>query len=65
MIQLENCLVDLNEIWYGHYSIWDYCKIILLDFIQLVIPTWQRNKLGEVLSTLVPLAVISKSDVWL
>jgi hypothetical protein len=44
MIQLENQM-DLDEIWYGHYAIGEYPKIILFNFLQLAIPTWQINKL--------------------
>jgi hypothetical protein len=45
MIQLKNNYVDLDEIWYRRYAIGDYTKIILYNFLQLVIPTWQMKKL--------------------
>jgi hypothetical protein len=44
MIQLENRQADLDETWYGHYAIGDYPKIVLFNFLQSVIPTWQMNK---------------------
>jgi hypothetical protein len=34
MIQLENRWMDLDEIWYGHYAIGDYPKIVLFNFLQ-------------------------------
>jgi hypothetical protein len=36
MIQLENRWMDLEEIWYGHYAIGDYPKIVLYNFLQSV-----------------------------
>jgi hypothetical protein len=36
---------DLDEIWYGRYAIGEYPKILLLNFLQSVIPTWWTNKL--------------------
>jgi hypothetical protein len=45
MIQLENRWMDLDEILSGHYAIGDYRKIVLVNFLQLVIPTWRTNKL--------------------
>jgi hypothetical protein len=45
MIQLENRCVDLDEIWYGLYAIGGYAEIMLLNFLQSVIPTWRMNKL--------------------
>jgi hypothetical protein len=45
MIQLENCWTDLDEIWYGCYTIGDYPKIVFYNFLQLVILTWQAKKL--------------------
>jgi hypothetical protein len=37
--------MDLDEIWYGRHAIGDYPEIILYNFLQLVIPAWQANKL--------------------
>jgi hypothetical protein len=45
MIQLENCWTDLDQIWYGCYAIGEYPETVLYNFFQLVIPTWQMNKL--------------------
>jgi hypothetical protein len=45
MIQLESSWTNLDEMWYGCYAIGDYPKIVLYNFLQLVIPTWQVNKL--------------------
>jgi hypothetical protein len=45
MIHLENHWMDLDEIWYGRYAIGDYLEIVIFDFLQSVIPTWQTNKL--------------------
>jgi hypothetical protein len=44
MIQIENCWTDLDEIWYGRRAIGDYPEVVLLNFIQSIIPTWQMNK---------------------
>jgi hypothetical protein len=44
MIHLENRWTDLDEIYYGHYDIGDNPKIVLFNFLQLVIPTWRTNK---------------------
>jgi hypothetical protein len=41
----------LDEIWYGHYAIGVYPKIVHSDFLQSVIPILQMNEL-EVGSTL-------------
>jgi hypothetical protein len=43
MIQQENRWMDLGGIWYGCYAIGDYLKIILQNFLQLLIPTWQAD----------------------
>jgi hypothetical protein len=53
--------MDLDEIWYGCYATGDYPKIVLLNFLQPVIPTW-REQTYEVGSALAPLATYS--DVW-
>jgi hypothetical protein len=45
MIQLENWWTDLDEIGYGGYAVGDTPKIVLLNFLPSVIPTWQMNKL--------------------
>jgi hypothetical protein len=39
MIQLENRWTDLDEILYGYYATGFHPKIILLNFLQSVIPT--------------------------
>jgi hypothetical protein len=44
-IQLDNHWTDLDEIWYGHYAIGDYPKIVILNFLQSVIPTSRTKKL--------------------
>jgi hypothetical protein len=43
--QLENCWTDLDELWYGHYTIGVYPTIILFRFLQSVILTSQAYKL--------------------
>jgi hypothetical protein len=45
MIQLKNCWIDIDEIWYGLYAIGVYPKILLFNFLQLVIPIWWTNEL--------------------
>jgi hypothetical protein len=40
MIQIGNCWMDLDEIWYGHYAMGVYPKIVFFNFLQHVIPTW-------------------------
>jgi hypothetical protein len=45
IIQLENLWTDVDEICYGRYAIGVYPKIVLSNFLQSVIPTWQANKL--------------------
>jgi hypothetical protein len=32
MIQFENHWTDLDEIWYGHYAIEGYPKLVLFNF---------------------------------
>jgi hypothetical protein len=39
--------MDFDEIWYGHYAIGGYPKIVHSNFLQLVIPTWQMHELGS------------------
>jgi hypothetical protein len=46
IIQFKNWM-DLDEIWYGYYAIGHYSKVVLFSFPQLIIPTWQANKLME------------------
>jgi hypothetical protein len=43
MIQLENCRAVLDKIWYERYAIVIYSKIIILNFLQSVIPTRRTN----------------------
>jgi hypothetical protein len=45
MIQLENSWTDLGEIWYGRYAIGNHPKIVLCNFLLLVIPEWRTKKL--------------------
>jgi hypothetical protein len=45
MIQLENRWTYLDEIWFGPHVIGDYLKIVLLNFLQSVIPPWRTSKL--------------------
>jgi hypothetical protein len=66
MIQLENRLTDLDEIWYERYAIGEYPKIVLFNFLQSVIPTWRTTKnLWGWIDTSAPLAIGPYSDVWL
>jgi hypothetical protein len=51
MIQLENCLTDMDEVLYG---IGVYPKIVLFNFLQLVILTWQMNELLMLVDTSAP-----------
>jgi hypothetical protein len=44
--------MNLDEIWYGCYAIGGCSKLVLFNFLQLVIPT-----------ALAPLAIGSYSDV--
>jgi hypothetical protein len=37
--------MDLDETWYGLHATAVYPEIVLLNFLKLVIPTWQMNKL--------------------
>jgi hypothetical protein len=41
----ENRWTDLDEIWYGHYDIGVYSKIVLSDFLQSVVSTLWTNGL--------------------
>jgi hypothetical protein len=34
MIQLENHWTYIDEIWYGHYAIGGYPKLIIFSFLQ-------------------------------
>jgi hypothetical protein len=45
MIQLENWLMDLDEIWYRCYAIAGFPKIVFSSFLQLAVPIWWMNKL--------------------
>jgi hypothetical protein len=44
MIQLKNCWMDFDEIWYGHYATGGYPKIVLFNFLDSVIPTWWMHE---------------------
>jgi hypothetical protein len=44
MIQLENRWTDLDEIWYGLCAIGDFPKIVLLNYLQSIIPKWRSNR---------------------
>jgi hypothetical protein len=44
MIQLKKCWADLDKISHGLYAICVYPKIVLFEFLQLVILTWRTNK---------------------
>jgi hypothetical protein len=41
MIQVKDHWMSLDEIWYEHYAIGVYSKIVLSDFLRSVLPTWQ------------------------
>jgi hypothetical protein len=45
IIELDNRWTDLDEIWYVRYATGFYRKIILLNFVSSVIPTWRTNEL--------------------
>jgi hypothetical protein len=45
VIQLQKGWTDFVEIWYVRYAIGVCPKIVLLKFLQLVLPTWQKNEL--------------------
>jgi hypothetical protein len=45
MIQLKNCWMDLDEIWYGCYAIEGYPIVVVFNFLQSIIPTWQMIEL--------------------
>jgi hypothetical protein len=62
MIKLENRWTDLDVIWYGLYATGEYPKILFLNFLQSLIPTWRDEQTCEVGSTLAPLAIWSYSD---
>lgn len=34
------CFLQHDEIWYGHYVTEGYSKLILFNFLQLVVPAW-------------------------
>jgi hypothetical protein len=44
VIKVKNHWMDLVEIWHGHYAIGVCLKVILFNFLQLVISTWQMNE---------------------
>jgi hypothetical protein len=47
-LKLENGWTDFYEILYGRYAIADYSKLILfINFLQLVLPSWRKNKVGR------------------
>jgi hypothetical protein len=64
IIQLENCWMDLYEIWYGYYAIGDYPKIFL-QFSTVGNMNMADEQTCEVGSTLAPLAIGPYNDVWL
>jgi hypothetical protein len=43
MIQVEKHWTDLDEIFCERCAIGDYRKIVLLGFMQSVVPTWRAN----------------------
>jgi hypothetical protein len=45
MIQVENRLTNLDEIWYGRYATGANPKIVIFNFLQSVLPPWQMHKL--------------------
>jgi len=45
MIQLENRWTDFDEIRYGCYVTGVCPKIVLINVLQSVIPTWRMNEL--------------------
>jgi hypothetical protein len=44
---LENDWTDFYEVWYGRYAIGDYSKLIILNFVRSVIPTWRMLKIAR------------------
>jgi hypothetical protein len=44
VVQLKNCWMDLDEVWHGCYAFAVYPKIVLFNFLQSVILTWQTNE---------------------
>jgi hypothetical protein len=42
--QLERSYMDSNEIRYGHYVIRRYPRLVFLNILRSVIPTWQTQK---------------------
>lgn len=53
MIQFNNRMTDLNEIWYERYAIRVYLKIVLFSFIQKT--NMADERIYEMGSTLAPL----------
>jgi hypothetical protein len=45
MIPIENRWMDFDEIWHGRYAIGVSPKIVLFDFLHLVIPIWRADEL--------------------
>jgi hypothetical protein len=64
MIQLENCWMDLDEIWYGSYTIGDYPSHTF-QFSTIGNTNMVVKQTCEVGSTLAPFAIGPYSDVWL
>jgi hypothetical protein len=46
MIQLKKCWIDSDDILYGYYTIGGYNKLILFNFLQSLITTWQMYEYG-------------------
>jgi hypothetical protein len=47
MMELEDNWTDLDEIWYGDCTIWDYLKILLCKFKPTVVTKWLRKELAR------------------
>jgi hypothetical protein len=45
MIELENSWTYFDLIWYAHYATGGYPKLVLFNFLQWVVPTWQKHEL--------------------
>jgi hypothetical protein len=44
MTEIENSWTDLDEIWYGHYVIGVYPKIVLFNVLQSAVTAWRTKE---------------------
>jgi hypothetical protein len=65
VFQLDNRRTDLDKIWNARYAIEACPKIVLFNFLQLVVTTWQANEVNEAVLTAAPSkdAFVQNSDV--